>query len=172
MSGCPEADLRKLQYALDMCACDHQFEGNAQLDPAIVEVRGFTHFLKVFVVCCAFQAIEWQADRTPAEVMQQREEMLLKLEEANAAMWESGKRAEWFQKCDGITKGVSAGVNGYLLQELLRASGHCDPDAADLFRDGKCFYACFTYGCDAVVVPQVPTCWGNCHAVEWANPLR
>jgi hypothetical protein len=155
-----------------MCARDHQFEGDAQLDPAIVEVRWFTHFLEVFVACCAFQAIEWQAERTPAEVMQQREEMMSKLEEANAAMWESGKRAEWFQRCDGITKGVSAGVNGYLLQELLCASGHCDPAAADLFRNGKCLHACFTYGCNAMVVSQVPTCWVNWHAVEWANHRR
>ena len=84
----------------------------------------------------------WQADRSLAEVMQQREEMISKLEEANATMWDSGKRAEWFQLRDAITKGVSAGVNGFLLQELLCASGHCDLAAADLFREGERSHAC------------------------------
>ena len=83
------------------------------------------------------EAIEWQAERTPTEVIQQREEMMQKLEEANAALWNSGKRANWFERCDDITRSVSKGVNGYLLQELLSASHHCDVAVADLFRDGN-----------------------------------
>ena len=83
------------------------------------------------------EAIEWQAERTPTEVIQQREAMIQKLEEANAALWRSGKCVKWFERCDDITRGVSKGVNGYLLQELLSASHHFDVAAADLFRDGN-----------------------------------
>ena len=120
MAGCPDADLRKLQYALDKYAEEYQFDETVPLDPAVDE------------------AIKWQAARTPTEVIQQREEMMQKLEEANAALWKSGKCANWFERCDNITRGVGKGVNGYLLQELLSASQHCDVAAADLFRDGKC----------------------------------
>ena len=72
MAGCPDADLRKLQYALDKCAEEYQFDETVPLDPAVDE------------------AIKWQAARTPTEVIQQREEMMQKLEEANAALWKSG----------------------------------------------------------------------------------
>ena len=86
-------------------------------------------------VACV-EAIEWQAARTPEEVMQQREEMITQLEHADKELRRSGKCAHWFSKCDEVTKKVSCGVNGFLLQELLRASHHSDLAAADLFRDG------------------------------------
>ena len=71
-------------------------------------------------------------------MIQQREEMIQKLEDADEELRESGKCADWFERCDDITRGVSKGVNGFLLQELLCASRHCDVAAADLFRDGAC----------------------------------
>ena len=117
-AGCPESDLQKLLYALDKSTEKYQFDETVPLDPVV-------------------EAIEWQAERTPTDVIQQREEMIQKLEDANAALWKSGKCANWFERCDDITRGVSKGVNGYLLQELLSASHHCDVAAADLFRDGN-----------------------------------
>ena len=37
LAGCPEADLRKLQYALDKSAEDYQFDETVPLDPVVVE---------------------------------------------------------------------------------------------------------------------------------------
>ena len=48
----------------------------------------------------------------------------------------AGKNAHWFEQCDEITKKVSEGVNGFLFQELLWASDHCDLEVAELFRQG------------------------------------
>ena len=82
------------------------------------------------------EALDWQAARSPQEVMQQREEMISQLELANEELRSSGKSAHWFQGCDETTKKVAEGVNGYLLEELLIASKYCDVAAADLFRNG------------------------------------
>ena len=87
------------------------------------------------------QAIEWQAARTPEEVMQEREEMISQLEFANSELWESGMCEQWFSRCDATTRRVSEGVNGYLMQELLTASRHCDLAVVELFRHGGQFCA-------------------------------
>ena len=42
----------------------------------------------------------------------------------------------WFEDSDAVTRRMCSGVNGYLIQELVRATGHCDADVADLFRQG------------------------------------
>ena len=68
--------------------------------------------------------------------MRQREEMITRLEWANEQLWKSGKCQQWFGQCDDGIKRVSEGVNGYLLQELLRASRHCDLAVVELFRKG------------------------------------
>ena len=130
-----------MQYALDMCATADPFERQDQLDAAVVEARAWLAWAGGAVVClrcmrCA-QAIEWQAARSPAEVMQQREEMISQIELANTVLWESGKCEHWFRNCDPIIQKVSEGVNGYLLQELLTASHHCDVAAVELFRTGR-----------------------------------
>jgi hypothetical protein len=137
LAGLPQGDLRKLQYALDMCAVPHPFDEAVPLEPVVVEVRQLSTLSAVCgpVFACA-EAIEWQAARTPEEVMQQREEMIGQLEDADKMLRRSGKCAHWFSKCDDATKRVSSGVNGYLLQELLRASSHRDLAAADLFKNG------------------------------------
>jgi hypothetical protein len=144
-----------LQYALDMCATADPFERQDQLDAAVVEARAWLAWAGGAVVClrCA-QAIEWQAARSPAEVMQQREEMISQIELANTVLWESGKCEHWFRNCDPIIQKVSEGVNGYLLQELLTASHHCDVAAVELFRTGRLV---------ARVVCRV--CKGLCRAV-------
>jgi hypothetical protein len=68
--------------------------------------------------------------------MREREQMISQLEWANAELVSSGKCAHWFRDCDAITKKVTEGVNGFLMQELLVASGHCDVGAVELFRQG------------------------------------
>ena len=117
-AGLPSADLRKLKYALDMCTKDDPFISVMSLEPALDE------------------AIAWQAARTPAEVMEEREKMISQIEFAGSELKASGKCAEWFSGCDEILKHATKGVNGFLMQELLLAAQHCDKAAAEIFRLG------------------------------------
>ena len=120
-AGLPAADLRKLKYALDICHklhYDDPFVSGMSLEPAVEE------------------AIAWQAARTPAEVMEEREKMISQIEFAGSELKASGKCAEWFSGCDEILKHATKGVNGFLMQELLLAAQHCDKSAAELFRLG------------------------------------
>ena len=71
-------------------------------------------------------------------MISQREEMISQLEWANAQIWSTGKRDWWFRNSDETVKQVAEGVNGYLFEELIRASKHRDTSAAELFRQGGC----------------------------------
>ena len=99
--------------------------------------------------------------------------MIQKIEEADEALRYSGKCAAWFSRCDEITKSVSKDVNGFLLQELLSVSRHCDTAAADLFRDGAISaLASCRDRCRRCLSWQVLLCWGNCLAAVWASLRR
>ena len=63
--------------------------------------------------------------------------MISQLEFANAQIWSTGKSDWWFRDCDEIIKQVTEGANGYLLEELIRASKHPDTSAAELLRQGE-----------------------------------
>ena len=95
----------------------------------------------VYILCLS-QAIQWQVTKSPSEVIAAREEMTSQIEFAASELRESGKNAHWFGECDEVTKAVSQGVNGFLFQELLCASHHCEPAAAELFRRGGNFALC------------------------------
>jgi len=85
---------------------------------------------------CGAQAIEWQSQRTAAEVISQREEMISQLELADAELRKSGKQARWFHGCDEAVKALCKEVNGFLFQELLAATKYKDSEAVELFRRG------------------------------------
>ncbi len=94
--------------------------------------------------------------------MRQREEMITRLEWANEQLWKSGKCQQWFRQCDDGIKRVSEGVNGYLLQELLRASRHCDLAVVELFRE--VWRVHWLRHARHVCLCQVLPCWGSCRA--------
>ena len=52
LAGLPQGDLRKLQYALDMCAVPHPFDEAVPLEPVVVEVRQLSTLSAVCVVPC------------------------------------------------------------------------------------------------------------------------
>ena len=79
----------------------------------------------------------WQAKRSAAEIIEQRETMISKIEEAGAEIRESGVLTEWFKGCDEKVKKVAELVNGVLLSELLQKGGHADLESAEIFREGK-----------------------------------
>ena len=53
------------------------------------------------------QALEWQAARTPEEVIAAREDMIAQLELAAAELEESGKNRQWFGNCDEAIRKAS-----------------------------------------------------------------
>ena len=134
-------DARKLQYALDAAEwMEDPFGNKALLDNTL------------------FKALLWQAGKSPEEIMQFREDMVSQIEFAAEELRlsglpgyqqahgqsqllhsASGKNDAWLKAgADEITYPISKDVSGFLLQELVHASGHCDPEVAELFRKGTC----------------------------------
>ncbi len=105
-------------------------------------LRRYPQLLRVLVSASVMrnvvQALQWQAELTLTEIMQQRECMVAQLERADAELRASGRCAQWFSGCDATTLAVSGTMNGYLLQELVTVSGHCDTECANFFRSGAC----------------------------------
>ena len=142
-SGISWEDARKLQYALDAAEwMEDPFENKAPLDTAL------------------FKALLWQAGKSHEEIMQFREDMVSQIEFAAEELRlsglpgyqqahgqsqllhsASGKNDAWLKaEADEIMYPISKDVSGFLLQELVHASGHCDPEVADLFRKGTCSF--------------------------------
>ena len=46
------------------------------------------------------EALAWMADKTPTEIIEARESMILALELANHKMWKNGFVQSWFEGCD------------------------------------------------------------------------
>ena len=98
------------------------------------------------------QAVQWQANKTPSEIIAAREEMISQIEFAASELRESGKNAHWFRESDVVTKKVCEGVNGFLFQELLWASDHCDLEVVELFRQGLPVALCLACVCSPGVL--------------------
>ena len=87
--------------------------------------------------------------------------MITQLEVADRLTRTSGKCAAWFQRADAATRSVAGAANGYLFSVLLRACGHCDPECAELLREGK--RLCHTpVHVSQVFGWQVRACWVSC----------
>ena len=82
-------------------------------------------------------AFRWQADKTPEEVISDREYILSSLEAEGRSMWASGACESWLQSADAALAAVSVTVNGPILLDLCRAIGYDDAECVDLFR-GSC----------------------------------
>ena len=59
-------------------------------------------------------ALAWMADKTPTEIIEARESMILALELANHKMWKNGFVQSWFDGCDSNV----ARVRGYKVAGL------------------------------------------------------
>ena len=100
------------------------------------------------------QALAWQGAREPWDIMQQRENILERIEAQAQALLKSGERDKWFSNASEDTKRLTATVNGPLFEQLIKEAGHPDVKCADLFREGKLvcvrlvsvsvFFACCT----------------------------
>ena len=65
-----------------------------------------------------------------------REERIAHIESLARSHIESGRTAAWLASADAETQRISACVNGPLLCDLVRLSGHCDTSLPELFRSG------------------------------------
>ena len=82
------------------------------------------------------EALLWQAAHSAEEVIAEREVMISRLEEANAAMWLSGHARRWYCNSHPDVAEVSKTVNGQLMHDLATAMEDIDTEAVQLFRTG------------------------------------
>ncbi len=78
-------------------------------------------------MAACLQALQWQAQLEPQEIIKQGAAVITQLELANTKLRESGRCANSLQE---------PWKNSLLLQELLAASGHRDVGFAELFCKG------------------------------------
>ena len=107
-----------LQHTLDAVASGNPVEQQFQLEGCLVE------------------ALEWQAARSPKQIMEEREAVICALEDACARMFKSGLVADWYAGCDENIKTLCRVVNGPLLEQLAKITQHCDPVCIEFFRVG------------------------------------
>eukprot|EP00973_Karenia_brevis_P093203 12416188-Karenia_brevis.AAC.1 len=74
--------------------------------------------------------------RTPQQVIDEREQMVNKLEEADRSMRASGLQKRWFSESDEATRGVASNCNGALLEILLKATKYDDWECCYMLRHG------------------------------------
>ena len=102
------------------------------------------------------QALKWQMERDPATVRAEREQMITQIENANARMWQSGLRDQWFAGCDDGVKRVCEGVNGHLMHELLVAFKYHDAECVELLRQGVSLVVCLHVECAIALLKGAP----------------
>ena len=115
-------DRQKLAYALAAYESDEPFGGDAPLCTQLVEV------------------LDWIAQRSTENIINEREGMIAALEEAGRRMWASGLAEKWYEGVDPMLRAAAGQVNGHLLEQLLRATGYHDWRCAHLFREGVFVY--------------------------------
>ena len=79
------SDEKKLAFTLDALCAPNPFKSKVSINHDVIE------------------AIEWQASKTDAEIMQFRETFLKGCEDAGKLMWDCGACDKWFaDSCDEI----------------------------------------------------------------------
>lgn len=114
-------DERKLIYAGDALHSEDAWWNKPSLDQVL------------------FENLQWQAKRSPREIMDAREEVVAALEKAGQAMMQSGAAQRWFAGADDDVVKVASGVNGLLLEQLAFITGHVDRECVEFFRRGAPF---------------------------------
>ena len=88
--------------------------------------------------------------------------MLAKLEEADRALRATGRQQLWFNGADPSVLQVAGSCNGFLIEQLLRASGYCDVECVNLLREGVPVVCPLRGSRCFVIFGQVRQCWGSC----------
>ena len=113
-----EDDERMIKFVMDAFEDETPFDSKSCLHPDLL------------------RCFEWMAARSTEEAIRDREAVISAIERDAAKFREAGLTATWFGAADNIIKEICVGINGPLLELLLKLSGHVDPLCANMFRDG------------------------------------
>jgi hypothetical protein len=80
--------------------------------------------------------LEWMANHSPQEVNMYREQATQRIEQLAEEYTKAGDVQAWFANADPGVKRVAAGVNGPLMEHLIKETGFTDTTCAELFREG------------------------------------
>jgi len=131
-----DEDDRKLHFTLEALASRDPFALEAGVVCWVCGVVACAPSWQMEVSQDLEDALRWQADRTPEEIMIWREATLQSLEAAGAVMWEKGWCSQWLSGADASVAKVAATVNGPMLQDLCQATFYGDSECVNLFRQG------------------------------------
>ena len=87
-------------------------------------------------MCLPAKAINWETELSEEQVIERREAMIAKIEEADSRMRQSGLAAEWFTGVDAGVQGVAGAANGELLEQLATLTEFRDKGAVECLRKG------------------------------------
>ena len=76
------------------------------------------------------EAIAWEARWSASEAVEKRRKMLGALRAANECLRRAGDTQAWFRQADKRVRGVAAGVNGPLFEQLLKETRYCKHEVA------------------------------------------
>ena len=85
-------------------------------------------------------ALEWQAKRSAAEVIIEREKVLCEIENKGAEFWRSGAAECWLDGSEPTIRKVIHSVNGPLLEYLGQKALHTDLECIQMLKHGAPLY--------------------------------
>ena len=112
------ADEQKLAFMAEALSADYNDVPEARVHPDVVA------------------AIQWEAARSPDEIVRWRDRMLDRLDALAAQLHSNGAAAEWLEEADPATRRIIHSVNGPLLRNLLDWTHYPDMGVVDILLKG------------------------------------
>ena len=85
-------------------------------------------------------ALEWQAQKSAAEIIVEREKVMCEIERRGQEFRASGAAQCWLESAEPSVRNVVSSVNGPLLEYLGGKAMHTDLECIDLLRNGAPLY--------------------------------
>ena len=85
-------------------------------------------------------ALAWMKERSPEQVINEREYIISEIERQGERMWKSGECDVWLDTCTHGAREVVKGVNGPMMCQLARRTRFDDIKATERFRSGVPFF--------------------------------
>ena len=125
--------------------------------------------------CCAERslhsdaaaAVDWIIGHEAVDVIARREEAICRIEALGHDLLRTGACDNWFNGCDAGVKRVAAGVNGPLMELLVKETGHCDAQCPLIFKHGTRCARVLPSQCSVAV----PLLWQARLFLEYLNSL-
>ena len=154
-----EKDERKLTFTLDSLDDLDPFALQTEVHEDVAQVRR-AGLATLLALSCVTQALRWHAERTPGQVLEERETMMRRLEADASALWceppidstfaqgafntcrRDGSCSRWLKHASHKVKKLAQTVNGPMLEKLARRVGFEDVGCVDMFRTGWLLQSC------------------------------